>query len=175
MLIALDPGHNCTPDVGCSGLHPKYPTEDKLTLSLANNLKERLISQGHEVIICLPNKAVSVTDSLRQRANIANKAQADLYISLHFNCFTGRKAKGTEVFAISDRGREYAEPILENLVGLGFRNRGVKNQRFLVLRATFMPAILIEVCFCDNQEDMDLYNEDKVAEAIALSPALRGQ
>lgn len=172
MKIAVDPGHNCPPDVGCSGLSPKYPTEDRLTKRLAALLLIQLRNKGHKCISVLPPSASTVTDSLRQRVNMANKFGADLYVSLHFNCFD-KEAHGTEVYAISNTGRKYAQAVLENIVDvLGTTNRGVKDGSHLfVVRETTMPAILIETCFVDNEEDMQKYTaenkEQEVSKAIA--------
>ena len=52
---------------------------------------------------------------------------------------------------------------------MGFVDRGIKNSNLYVIKNTIMPAILVECCFCDSQEDMNLYSQvtaDKMAEAI---------
>jgi N-acetylmuramoyl-L-alanine amidase len=128
-----------------------------------------LLSLGHEVIDCRPGKVNTVTQSLGQRCLTANRQKANIYVSIHFNCFNS-KAFGTEVFAISETGKEVATSVLEKIVALGFANRGVKDGgKFYVLRNTDMPAILIECCFCDSQKDMDLFAKvgpDAIANAI---------
>jgi N-acetylmuramoyl-L-alanine amidase len=49
----------------------------------------------------------------------------------------------------------------------GFKNRGVKRGDMLfVVKHTLAPAVLVEVCFCDSELDMRLYNADKAADAI---------
>lgn len=51
---------------------------------------------------------------------------------------------------------------------LGFTNRGVKAGTGLyVIRKTKAKSMLIEVCFCDNQQDIDTYNAAGGAEGIA--------
>lgn len=70
------------------------------------------------------------------------------------------------MYAISPRGRSIAQSVLSKIVDLGFRNRGVKNKGFYVLRNTKAPAILIEGCFIDSQRDMNLFNAEKMATAI---------
>jgi len=168
MKIGLDPGHNCKPDTGCSGLFPRFPTEDTLTKELADKCKERLEKQGFEVVVCLPEKPVrSVSESLQARVNKANKEKVDLFVSLHFNCFN-KSANGTECFAISNTGRRVAKLICDEICkACGFVNRGVKNgDRLFVVRNTLAPAVLVEVCFCDSELDMRRYDADKAAGAI---------
>lgn len=151
MKIGIDRGHNCPPDTGASGIK----SEDKVVKKLGDIITSLLEASGHDVIDCCPGNANSINDSLSKRAAIANKAKCDLYISLHCNASNGQ-GHGTEVFAISDAARVYAKPVVDAIASLGFRNRGVKNQKFAVLRLTNMPAILIEFFFIDNKIDCDL-------------------
>ena len=49
------------------------------------------------------------------------------------------------------RVEEVANIILPEIVNLGFRNRGVKDRRdVVVLNKTNMSALLIECVFCDS-------------------------
>ncbi len=60
-----------------------------------------------------------------------------------------------------------AERICDRIASLGFANRGVKVRKDLaVLNSTHAPALLVECCFCDNDEDYALYNSDSMAYAI---------
>ncbi|MBD2451752.1 N-acetylmuramoyl-L-alanine amidase [Nostoc sp. FACHB-152] len=162
MKFAIDIGHNCPPDTGARGIK----VEDNLTLDVGTRVIEKLKSLGHEVILCKPQSASSVKDSLSQRVNKANANRVELYVSIHFNSFNGQ-ANGTEVFAGSDTSRKYAKPVLDEIVKLGFFNRGVKSGSHLfVLRNTNMPAILVEGCFVDSQKDINLYNPEALANAI---------
>ena len=163
MLFAIDIGHNCPPaDTGAVGIKKECNLAQEVGLKLISHL----VGAGHEIILVTPQTARSVRESLRQRCYLANRANADYYISIHFNAFNG-EAHGTENFAISRTGWELAESINDEIASLGFRNRGVKKgDRLFVLRGTKMPAVLVECCFCDSQKDMDLYNGDKMAIAI---------
>lgn len=162
MKYGIDIGHNCPPDIGARGIRQ----EDMLTMEVGTRVISKLKSLGHQVIDCKPRRASSVGNSLQQRCNIANSNRVDIYVSIHFNSFN-RQANGTEVFATSDTGRRIAQPVLNNIVKLGYANRGVKNGSHLyVLNYTHMPAILVECCFCDAQQDMNRYNADNLADAI---------
>ncbi len=161
MKIAIDLGHGCSPDTGAVGVR----REEDLINEVGKYLIENLQKLGHTVILCRPSKARSVTNSLWQRCNTANRSGADIFVSLHFNAYNG-KAYGCETFAISDAGRRIAAPVQQEICKLGFYNRGVKTGRYYVLRNTTMPAILIEGAFCDSKRDMSLFNAEKMAGAI---------
>jgi N-acetylmuramoyl-L-alanine amidase len=162
MKFGIDSGHNCPPDTGASGIR----FEDNLTLDVGTRVISKLQALGHEVVVCRPNSAGSVRDSLSKRCDKANSSKVDIYVSIHFNCFNGQ-ANGTELFAIGDTSSKIAKPVLDEIVKLGFFNRGVKSGSHLfVLRNTNMPAILVEGCFIDSKKDMDLYNPEAMANAI---------
>jgi N-acetylmuramoyl-L-alanine amidase len=162
MKFGIDSGHNCPPDTGARGIK----VEDNLTLDVGNRVIAKLRSLGNEVVVCRPSSARTVTESLSKRCSTANASRVDIYVSIHFNAFN-RQANGTEVFATSDTGRKIAKPVLDEIIKLGFFNRGVKSGSHLyVLKNTDMPAILIECCFIDSQKDMNLFNPETMANAI---------
>ncbi|BAU08531.1 N-acetylmuramoyl-L-alanine amidase [Fischerella sp. NIES-3754] len=162
MKFGIDIGHNCPPDTGARGIK----IEDNLTLDVGNRVISKLRALGHQVVDCKPDRASTVGESLRKRCATANASKVELFVSIHFNAFN-RQANGTEVFAISDTGRKFAKPVLDEIVKLGFFNRGVKNGSHLfVLKNTNMAAILIECCFIDSPKDMNLYNPEAMANAI---------
>jgi N-acetylmuramoyl-L-alanine amidase len=162
MKFGIDIGHNCPPDSGANGIK----SEDKLTMELGNKVIAKLENLGHTVIACKPNSASTVNQSLGSRCNKANSNRVDIFVSIHFNAFNG-KANGSEVFAISDAGRKTAKSVLDEIVKLGFFNRGVKSGSHLyVLRRTNMPGILIEGCFIDSAKDMQIYDGEAMANAI---------
>ncbi|MEH2051817.1 N-acetylmuramoyl-L-alanine amidase [Nostoc sp.] len=162
MKFGIDSGHNCSPDTGARGI--KF--EDNLTLDVGNRVIAKLRALGNEVVVCRPSSARTVTESLSKRCSTANSSRVDIYVSIHFNCFNGQ-ANGTEVFATSDAGNKIAKPVLDEIVKLGFFNRGVKSGSHLyVLKNTDMPAILVEGCFIDSQKDMNLFDPEAMANAI---------
>ncbi|MBI1242316.1 N-acetylmuramoyl-L-alanine amidase [Umezakia ovalisporum] len=162
MKFGIDIGHNSPPDTGAVGIK----SEDVLTTDVGNRVISKLRVLGHEVISCKPNKSVSVTNSLFQRINTANTNKVEVFVSIHFNAFNGR-ANGTEVFAASEAGRRIAQPVLNEIVKLGFFNRGVKSGSHLyVLKNTSMPGILIECCFIDSPRDMNIFDSEATANAI---------
>ena len=105
-----------------------------------------------------------------------NKLKRDYDISIHFNaCYHSEsdgKTKGVEcwIYDKSNPTKRLGDLICKNISNIGFKNRGVKESKSLYfIKNTDKPAIIIEVCFVDDFDDVKLYkkNKDKVAEAIA--------
>ena len=110
-------------------------------------------------------------DNLYAVCDEANSEDCDLFISLHFNAFNGR-ASGTETLISGSTGSlMLGHCIQSNLKAvLNLPNRGLKERPGLfVLRSTMMPAVLVEVCFLDNDCDWRRYeaHKDTAARAIA--------
>jgi len=96
----------------------------------------------------------------------------DLDVSVHFNASNGQ-GHGTEVFYTSSAGHEYADAICDAICeASGLTNRGAKNDDSIgglyFLSHTNEVAVLIEVCFGDNQNDCVAYYDefDNICEAI---------
>lgn len=99
ITIALDAGHGGE-DPGARGASGSR--EKDVTLMIAKKLKEQIDNE--------PNmRAVLTRDSdyfipLHGRVVKARNMQADLFISIHADAFTNPAAKGSSVFALSERG-----------------------------------------------------------------------
>lgn len=162
---AIDLGHGCPCDGGAVGIE----TEEFLINSAGKRLIEKLMRLGHQVVECRPLSAKSTKDSLQKRCDIANAGQADVYIALHANQFNGT-AHGVECYSMSPRGDVIASNICETVSAMGFFNRGVKSGSHLyVVKNTDMPAVLVEMCFCDSAKDISMFNAEKMANAICLA------
>lgn len=168
MRISIDCGHTLnsgTSDYGANGvLRP----ESNLTREIGYRVIDKLKKLGHEVIDCTLDKANSLSESLAYRVDTANKSISDLFVSIHFNAFNG-KAYGTEIWTYGGRQFTEATRTLNELVKLGYTNRGIKDgSNFYVLKNTKMKSMLVEVCFCDNSSDMAKYDVEKISNAIVL-------
>ncbi|UZW14997.1 N-acetylmuramoyl-L-alanine amidase [Clostridium pasteurianum] len=165
-IIAIDIGHNVEPyDVGAEAIIK----EGSVNLEVGQKVINKLKDKGYNVIATKPASATSESDSLQQRVDAANNAHADLFISIHANVGGG---VGTEVWAGgSQKSIELGQNIEDNMVALGYRNRGVKVQgvdgsHLYVLNNTVMPAVLVETFFLESQEDVNRYNSENIANAI---------
>lgn len=106
----------------------------------------------------------STTTSLQIRVSTANKWGADFFISLHCNISEITTVSGSEAYVYSTQSPAYnmGERILEGLHNYtGLPNRGVMARTGLyVLRATSMPAVLVEMGYMSNPVDLNLLVND---------------
>lgn len=163
MKIAIDCGHTLNgADHGAVGIK----AESVLTREVGTKVISKLKGLGHTVINCTIDNCNTLGESLAYRVNQANANNVDLFISIHFNAYNG-EAHGTEAFTWGAEKFQEATRVLNNLVGLGYSNRGIKDgSNLYVIRNTKAKAMLIECCFCDNKNDMDKYDAEKIANAI---------
>lgn len=164
--VFLDAGHGGK-DPGAIGNGLK---EKDVALSVGNKITKTLEKHNVEVI---HTRTTDVFVGLHERVQVANKADADVFVSLHCNSFSNPQAQGVEVYAYpnSAKGKALASNILDSIVKdkLYTKNRGVKTANFSVLRRTKMPSALIELGFISNIEDVDIMinKQDELAEAVA--------
>lgn len=111
------------------------------------------------------------TMSLSARSSFERRKNYDYFISFHRNAFKPEAASGVETFTYTKqtaKARSLATRIQRNLVGVGFKDRGVKKANFHVLRETNSPAVLIEVGFIDNSKDNQIFDSkfNQIVQAI---------
>ncbi|ALC82434.1 MULTISPECIES: N-acetylmuramoyl-L-alanine amidase family protein [Bacillus] len=112
---------------------------------------------------------------LKERTALANKASADLYLSIHANASGNGKewndVNGIETFVYLSKPTEatsLAQTIQNELIKATERkNRGVKLADFHVLRETKMTAILCECGFMTNKEEAALLKTPAYRQACA--------
>lgn len=117
-VIAIDPGHGG----GDNGMENKKLglKEKVLTLDVAQRLQKLLVAQGYKVVLTRTEDRVFSADrptELRKRSELANRAGADLFVSIHFNSlYPDTKTSGTETYVFtpqllrSDRSQSPLEP-----------------------------------------------------------------
>lgn len=173
MRIGIDMGHTLSGEgTGSQGCGYK---EQNLTRELGKIVIEMLKKEGHTIYDCTVDKSSNNAQQLIDRVNKANKQPLDLFVSIHFNaCVNDVKGDGrttgTEVllYSMSSKAKPYAERIVKKIANVGLKNRGVKTHNAYVLKHTKAPALLIETCFIDDRDDVNVYlkNPRKVAKAI---------
>lgn len=106
--------------------------------------------------------------------NKYNFKDFDYVLEFHFNAFN-TKAYGTEILVHpSEKGVSVEHNILNNISAIGFTNRGVKTcsnlQNMNICKGKQnISYALLETCFIDNKNDMNLYQAKKqeIIQAIA--------
>ncbi len=176
MLICIDAGHGRhTPGKRCmKSLDPKETREWVLNSRVADKLQKLLA--GYD---CKTMRVDDVTGEkdvpLADRCVRANKAKADLYLSIHHNAgIKGGPGGGIVVFTstrCSQKSREVQKTAYRHLIhqtGLaGNRAQPMVSQDLYVLRNTKMPAILCECGFMDSSHDTPMILTDTFAQRAA--------
>lgn len=164
--IVVDAGHGgSNPGAVFEG---RRESDDALRLAMA--VGKILESNGYDVTY---TRTSDVTQSVGQKAAIANEEGADLFVSIHRNAaeYPGQYS-GIQTLIYNDSGikKQMAENINSNLEALGFRNAGVSiRPNLVVLNSTQMPALLVEAGFIDSDTDNRLFDSrfQAMAQAIA--------
>ena len=201
--VVIDAGHGGK-DPGALSANGKVREKD-ITLKVALMVGEAIEKKYPEVRVLYTRKT-DVFVGLNDRARMANKADADLFISIHVNAAQNRSAKGAETYTLgveearTERNLEIAKRengvillednhektyanfnpnspesyiifeymqsefvkesihiaqyVQENFANDANRlDRGVRQAGFLVLNATSMPSILVELGYISNAEE----------------------
>lgn len=208
--LVIDAGHGGH-DSGCVGSEAQ---EKDINLRAALMLGKFITDNCSDVDV-IYTRTTDVFIPLHKRADIANKAKADLFISLHTNSGSNGTAKGFETWTMGIRRsneklsaakrenavisleKDYKQhyegydpnspesnimfefmhdmnmeksvelaQMIQNRVcrTAGRTNRGVRQDVFLVLRETSMPACLLELGFITNSEEQELLASDETLE-----------
>ena len=201
--VVIDAGHGGK-DPGAVSANGRIYEKD-VTLKVALMVGEDIVKNHPEVKVLYTRKTDTFV-GLNDRARMANKADADLFISIHVNAAKNQSAKGAETYTLgveearTERNLEIAkrengvillednhektyanfnpnspesyiifeymqsEFVKESIhiaqyVQENFSNdanrldRGVRQAGFLVLNATSMPSILVELGYISNAEE----------------------
>jgi N-acetylmuramoyl-L-alanine amidase len=99
ITIAIDAGHGGE-DPGALG--PSGTQEKDVTLAIARKLKERIDREPNMRAVLTRNGDYFIP--LHMRVDKARRAHADLFVSIHADAFIKPHARGSSVFALSERG-----------------------------------------------------------------------
>ncbi|WP_256009638.1 N-acetylmuramoyl-L-alanine amidase family protein [Desertivirga xinjiangensis] len=159
-VVVLDPGHGGKDSVTkANGVYEK-----DLVLTIAREIRDHLQQQGFEVIM---TRDSDVFVPLSERAKI----KGDVFISLHANSVADSigpsvrsMIKGMEIYTersmennpyLVSQSNILAENFKKHLsVFKGLNLRAVRQKSLAVLYQNRSPAIMIELGFLTNEEDM---------------------
>ena len=166
--VTLDAGHGGI----YSGAYYERIMEKDLTLAITLRVARMLEERGCRVVLTRP---VDQTVDLYDRCDIANAAGTDIFVSIHANAsVTSSTFQGTYTYSYpgSVKGAELAQIIQDATVAAaGSVDRGILTANFVVLRETWMPAVLVETGFMTCHEELmrlrDPDYQEKLAQGIA--------
>lgn len=152
LTICVDPGHGGreTGAIGCSGIK-----EATINLAIALKLKALLENSGARVVM---TRIADREVSLDERVEIANKARADILLSVHNNSLPdGRdplNEHGTSSYWYHPQSIALARTVNSGMVQeIGFPDFGSRFQNLALTRPSGMLAMLAEVGFVINPEE----------------------
>ncbi len=99
VVVVIDPGHGGT-DPGAIGMGRN--AEKHVVLAMALKLKQLIDKQPGMRAVLTRNADYYV--GLRERMDIARRANADIFVAIHADAFTNHNSNGASVFALSQRG-----------------------------------------------------------------------
>ncbi|MEM6941425.1 MAG: N-acetylmuramoyl-L-alanine amidase [Pseudomonadota bacterium] len=151
--VVLDPGHG-GPDPGAVR---QGTAEKDIMLKIALGVEEALIRAGATVIT---TRSDDIFVPLEHRVAVAQRAEADAFVSLHADSLSNGRAKGATIYTLSDEASDTATALLaarHNRTDLlaGVNLDGAEDQIAKVL--------------------MDLARQETAPRALALAEALVAQ
>jgi N-acetylmuramoyl-L-alanine amidase len=169
LKIHLDAGHGGT-DSGAvgNGLYEK-----NLTLEIIEKINEKL--KAYDGVSTQLSRSTDVFVGLSERANMANRWGADVFLSVHINSATDPSARGWQSHiyngSVDAKTIAYQNVIHENVIAsikqFGIVDRGKKRDNFAVVRESSMPAILTENLFISSPADANLLKRVEFIEAVS--------
>ncbi|NJN88802.1 MAG: N-acetylmuramoyl-L-alanine amidase [Leptolyngbyaceae cyanobacterium SL_7_1] len=153
VVVVIDPGHGGRDPgaIGIGGIH-----EADIVLPVGLQVAALLQEQGVNAVL---TRSDDREIELEPRVQIAERADADLFVSIHANSISLSRpdVNGIETYYYSDSGLRFGQVIHNSMIQLpGVQDRGVRRARFYVIRNTSMPAVLLELGFVTGAQDVRL-------------------
>ena len=176
-IVVIDAGHGGSDGGAGRDFEGEYKKEKDINLAVAKKTVEILKSNGVRVEM---TRTGDTYPSLTERSDFANALDAAVFVSIHSNSASVETANGIEVYySTQNNGNDYgvtskelADKVLSSLIAhTDANNRKVKTENHVVTRTSQMPAVLVEVGFITNDDEMkNLLDPDyqyKLASGIA--------
>lgn len=179
-VIAIDAGHGGD-DPGKVG--KSKVTEESLNLKIALKLRKIIEQNGGIVILTREDekglyteKSTSLkekkNEDLRNRKELVNESEPDIFISIHLNSFPQEKYYGAQVFfkegcMESEKLANYIQEEFRNSLDKKNKRQPQSQGNLYLIREVDKPTVLIEGGFLSNIKEEKLLNDDKYQEKIA--------
>lgn len=163
--IVIDPGHGGA-QIGGQGHGLK---EKQSTLRIALVLKDLLKAKGYRVLM---TRRSDKHVALDERTSLANAEDASVFVSLHHDFAADPARRGVHVLYSNANSRMLAKTVQQHLAGMHIDDTtvsdlGIERKYPQVTYGTEMPAVLAEVFFLSNVQDVALLQNHVVQKQIA--------
>lgn len=148
-IVYLDAGHGGK-DQGTSY---QEVLEKDINLAVAKKVQKLLTDAGYQVEM---TRSDDTKVDNYARAELANKAGANVFVSIHCNYLEKGEASGIEIYYDSNNaeGGVLAKKVQNWLVNMtGAKDRGTRTEDFIVTRETTMPSILVELGYLSDSTE----------------------
>lgn len=180
MTIYLISGHGHGDPGATATINNVVYKESDETIKFVRLLYDSLKSVGYDVE-AYPYENDAYQD---YKKGLLKLPQSDLLIEVHFNAVKfdlgDNKTKGCEAFTTKyakEQTNRIAQEIVSNISGVcGLTNRGVKQYNYSVINYSEqhnIPAILLEVCFIDDTDDMKIYTVNRLNAVNAVFEVIK--
>lgn len=197
-LIAIDPGHQAKGNSekepigpgasekkakvasGTQGTATGIP-EYQLTLAVSLKLKQELINRGYQVYMIRETHDVNISNA--ERAQMADKSGADIFVRVHANSLNDSSIQGALTMcqtsknpyngSLYSKSLSLSQAVVNGICSqTGFKNRGVQETDSMSgINWCSLPVTIVEMGFMSNaDEDKKMATEeyrDKIAKGIA--------
>ncbi|PLZ92190.1 N-acetylmuramoyl-L-alanine amidase, partial [Fischerella thermalis CCMEE 5196] len=167
VVIVVDPGHGGK-DSGAPGIGGLL--EKDVVLPIGRRVAAILEQNGYQAVL---TRDSDYFVELQGRVDIAERANATLFVSIHANSVDQRPdVNGLETYYY-DSGYRLAQVVHNSILSKisTLKDRGVRKARFYVLRKSSMPSILVETGYMTGREDNPRLGnpeyQNRMAEGIA--------
>ena len=176
--ILVDPGHGGNSSTGTKGVDGRLEKQNTLPIAMAT--AARLDALGANVVITRDN---DIDPGLKERPAIANRVDADAFVSIHCNdAVRSAAVNGSLVFYHMDSQpcMDLASKISDRLGNevsaikkLGIRSDKTvyKNDGFAVLRLSTSVGVLVETGFMSNASDAAALASPSTQQSIGTAVA----
>jgi N-acetylmuramoyl-L-alanine amidase len=161
VLVMIDPGHGGK-DPGAIGLGGLREVD--VILPIAKRVAAILESNGYKTKL---TRDSDYFVGLDERVSMANQYNATIFVSIHANSIDGRPdVNGLETYYYGQEGGKLAEIVHRNVLatvtqkGYYLGDRNTRSARFLVLRKSRIPAILVETGYLTNEIEVQRLRSD---------------
>lgn len=177
MKILLISGHGA----GDPGATSQFGKEADETIYMVEEIKKTLSKYAQVDLYPTDRNAFSDAKKGKLAVNFANYGYV---FEVHFNtCVNDTKGNGkttgTEIFVTTAEKTVGVENrVLKAIAAFGLKNRGVKRKNYTVIakaKAAGASSALLETCFIDDKDDMQIYANKKVRIAKAIAIAIAEQ
>jgi len=126
--ILIDPGHGGEDKGAVAQFKNQSFYEKDLALELSKNIYKKLKQKNFDVYL---TRSIDRTVTLEERAELAEKIKADLFISIHMNSSRANKANGFETYYL-DNHNDKAVQKVESVENINLQGEALVVNQILV-------------------------------------------